>query len=511
MFDSLSFPDKKAASDAIIRMLDILPSAGRATYYNKLSEQEQATGLIHQQVFDIDRGLYALAASLPGSLDYSRQLAITRLLDNPKNGAGLLTDEQEFHALEYLISRLPIQRILKLFVTLRKEKVSGRRIRRLILRTILNQPNLQWIAVKYRKKLRIALIHALQRKKASVIQDILYGCYVPINDRHYRFDGSHKASEIITDNLFRHADGSGDLTRRGEIMAFVSFVLGNPVDFGLYQKYDAANRDPLLLAALPPEVAQTKRANFHPNFTVAAVTDMTTTTATEKQKMRSRAMRENQGASKAEFDPMAMSVTELYVYLYEQRERNPGFVVTDEILSELLRKAWVAHRQIKPPPHIVVLLDQSHSMRGSAQQRWRPIAAGMAMKNALLPSFRFQLEAPYGGTAIARDLLRALTTHPDMVYIISDGYENQPAGRTAEVVAALRRIGNTTPIIQLTPVVSAEDDGVRPLSPDIPCISISSDPQSFLLGQLRSTLQLDFDTGVEMLMGIQRNLLVEVA
>ncbi len=75
-----------------------------------------------------------------------------------------------------------------------------------------------------------------------------------------------------------------------------------------------------------------------------------------------------------------------------------------------------------------------------------------------------RLVRPSGPTALARGLLNLAARAPDAIFVLSDGYENQPAGRFSEVLSALRALGFAAPVYHLSPVFAAEVKGVRALS-----------------------------------------------
>ena len=89
----------------------------------------------------------------------------------------------------------------------------------------------------------------------------------------------------------------------------------------------------------------------------------------------------------------------------------------------------------------------------------------------------------------------AIETKPDSVFIISDGYENAPAGRLAETVARLRQMGNDTPIYQLSPVMAAETYGTRNLTNDVPVLPINQ-TINIGMGMIKLMLGQDFVRGL---------------
>jgi hypothetical protein len=113
----------------------------------------------------------------------------------------------------------------------------------------------------------------------------------------------------------------------------------------------------------------------------------------------------------------------------------------------------------------------------------------------------FELVEPEGDTCLAGALVDLVRSGPDAVFVITDGYENAPAGRTDEVVHALRRLGVSTPIFQLSSVFAAESHSVRALGDRVPAMPVSG-PESLGLALLRAAIEADPERGVRVLLGM---------
>jgi hypothetical protein len=90
--------------------------------------------------------------------------------------------------------------------------------------------------------------------------------------------------------------------------------------------------------------------------------------------------------------------------------------------------------------------------------------------------------------------------------MITDGYENAPAGRVNEVVHAVRNMGISTPIYQVTSVIGAESSGVRKLSDKI-CPMPVSKPSGIGLSLVRAAIGNDLKNGIVGLLATARPLL----
>jgi hypothetical protein len=82
-----------------------------------------------------------------------------------------------------------------------------------------------------------------------------------------------------------------------------------------------------------------------------------------------------------------------------------------------------------------------------------------------------------GQTDLATPLLSALAWRPDLVVLISDGYENDPPGAVSELVRVFRaRLdpGGKTSIVHASPVFDAEHYGPRQVAPHVPTVGLRS-------------------------------------
>lgn len=528
-------PNKRKEVGALLAAyLDTLAVAqNRATFYNTQDEARRSTDAIHQAVYALNRGLYLAMTLLPGTQDFAMQQAILRALaDSRYNGHSVLTPELEALVLGRLAAALPVQRQLKMFVavptaeerkidslfSLKANKVNNARSRKLILRTILGHDNLAWIVVKYHNKVRDALSHAWGVKKTGVIRAILAKPTWAEHERTFmrknvaRFFPAGETGAVHSNLRFEAVSfvlGNEGYFVEHEPVGEISFatVTGwRPFATEILRAYIDAPHNFEALSKLPPEVAEGFRAKYHPGRTVAAVLEVTKDKATAKQGMRMQAAAQKRGVTLT-FNPEAMSAAELYVYAYERG-------LSSEILETLRRKA---EKQAEGWPmsyeRVGVVVDASYGMRGDETQKWRPIAAALAVRDVLLATGRAGmtyfaggkhgagLMMPEGATDLAPALLDALEDNNDAVYIISDGYENAPAGRVAEVMALVRQAGITTPVFQVNPVFGAESFGARELAPNlVPVMALQNPVASTLAAAKQALLSGDLETGVRHLL-----------
>jgi len=202
-------------------------------------------------LFALDRGIYTAALLLPGLTDFSRQIGAVRLLRTAQ-ADGLLSPEQEGAAVRGLLRLLPPQRMLKMFGMLRVERINNARTRRLILTTLLGADNLEFWAVKYRRKLATALIHAWGRRTASILRAVL----AKAGD-----DRTEKERQILQRHLHRFGRG----VDRDRVEQCVRFILGDEDGLTLRRlaAYRDAKRDLATGRVLPFETLEGLRGRFH--------------------------------------------------------------------------------------------------------------------------------------------------------------------------------------------------------------------------------------------------------
>lgn len=157
--------------------------------------------------------------------------------------------------------------------------------------------------------------------------------------------------------------------------------------------------------------------------------------------------------------------------LEPQRERPPVVTVTNrgDIAATLVHVyRGGADAELRPAlagyvaeatrglPHldatVALVLDTSESMRGYGDREWALLSQAQALRMVLgevcerLTVIEIG-DDQAGATDLATGLLDALDTAPDLVAIVTDGYENRFPGDLARVVATLPTIGISTPIV----------------------------------------------------------------
>lgn len=511
--------DIAAAKDAgrkVVAFLDVATTSfGRATAYNTRMEQQEVELKVHDDLMGASRDVYSILMGLDGLTDRARQIGLKKLLSTHREKDEFLSGDIEREILYVLLQELPPQRMLKLLDALRIgneelgiKKANNARARKLILRTLLGSQRLPFWSVKYRTKVAGALTHAWGKRLASIIRSILSKA------PETRLA---KENEILTDNVAKYVTKDKDAGRIGVALQSVGFVFGvrDRLTYPIFRAFIDAKTDLAKGAKLPPEVLEGLRGTYHKNTPKEKVLELTKDDMTSGQKVavQKRAKEAGVEIKLEQADLLAQDAVKLYIYAFETG-------MTSEISEALAQKGARAAKQF-PAKYgsVAIIVDASESMAGDKTQKLRPMAATLALRDMLVktaekslvlyaggtpegPANAPNLVRPSGDTSLADALVDALCTNPDAVFVLSDGYENTPAGRFAEVVDQARELGLTTPIYHLNPVMAAEAKGVRQLAegkvPTLP----ARDATSLGPGMIRGLIEADPVKGINTLIGM---------
>jgi hypothetical protein len=509
----------------VLSFLDVCTTSyGRSTHYNTREQQASAEIHAHAELFRRCRDLYETLLLLPGTTDHSRQLGISTLLANPRGADVFLDPKIERRILELFVQEMPPQRLLKMFDALRGrgghfgiKRSNNARTRKLILKTILNSPRLELWVVKYREKVKGALVHAWGQKLASFIGEAVK-----------QYPKLSKMSKIesgaLRDHVFRYVTGDTEgrkfrvLDKRSRVCQCLAFLFGKRVFYKEMRMLNAfvdARKDLQAGSILPTAVLEGIRSIYHkstkPGDIIGIKAKSKTMTTHEKRVVQKRAAAAGVDVEMRVDD---YSSVELYIHAFENG--------MDGIIQEALtRKAKITASTLPfSYKRIGILLDASKSMEGSREQPLRPMAVALSLRDALVASANYALVSvcggtkceedkatltrPKGSTGLAERLLFLMMDEPEAIFIISDGYENAPAGRTGDVLRLAREYGNDTPIIHFNPVFAAETGAVRSLCDGVDKVVTMPVKSPELIGTtvVRGLIESDPRQGIENLIRI---------
>lgn len=419
---------------------------GQREFYSTAENQRVSVAFLHEYILGNYRRLYARTLAA-GVNDFNTAQIVFNLLSSGKHTpAEYRTEENAL--LTAAFRRLPPQRAWKLVSRLRSERVNNRRTRALLREFVVGHPDLTFHAVKYRRHVRSAAIHA-RVPLAGELPDFL-------------FDGQVKVFQTPLLEHFRQARYSAEAVYK--------------LPFTVAQGLAAKHR-------ITPEVFLKR---IEPQLT-------------ERERLRLQ----QQSGGKVELHPERLPLTALASYVLslpvpERLERR-------EELQSWLNAA--AERVLRrngglplPAGKVAAVLDNSYSATGSREKRSRPLvvafAVGELLRRAAAPgefaafwthptadalSVRAQ-----GQTNLTERLLDALDWGAKTVIVVSDGVENDPPNTFHAALLAAKRLRPELTLLHFNPVFDAEMLTVQSLSPHAPAVGLrDADDLSTALGFAR--------------------------
>jgi hypothetical protein len=436
-----SVEERVAREDLVMFINACFACTGQREFYGGASGQKVSIRFLHLYILGNYRRLYARTLSA-GINHFNQGQIVLNLLATGRDTRP--ADREEENALiTATLAALPVQRVYRIFEALRDQRVNNRRTRAVIRSYISTRDQIIFDAVKYRTRVRIAVTHA-----------------------HLQFDSG--AGPEVGHFLFHGWKNQKFETK-------------------LFEDYRQAHYSQKAVYRLPYTVAEGLAAKHgipRDEFLAGIAERMS---ANEKL----RAMKQTRAAGvDLNIDLGRAAITRLAIYIAslspaERSER-------EEELHEALNRsaARVIRRTPRKLGRVCAVLDRSHSSSGSSDKRKRPFALALAASYLLrhaadeyralwTPSLIGSEVSthPRGQSDIAHPLLEALRFQPDLVVIVSDGYENSPPGAATQLVRAFRRCvpgGEEVSIVHLNPVFDSESYAPKALGPDLPTVGIRS-------------------------------------
>ncbi|MFB2974415.1 VWA domain-containing protein [Aerosakkonema sp. BLCC-F183] len=356
---------------------------------------------LHSSAYQNNAELYALMGVAKGVLPQGRDRILFQVLRTSRIG---MTPEIR-HTLDritnLLLSVLHPDKVLTVFLALRRVRANHKHTAKAILNYILNHPDLEDMANCRRRTLEDCLSHAMGKNVARACAKMLSNPAVA--DQQYlrrhllRFARDPEKVKTIFPVLYKQGTrqtGSGQYK-----LAHTQFL----------EKFDRQEER-------PKTITPTNRGDI--------------------------------------------SATLIHLY-------RGG--ISAELQQALERYVEDAAKKL-PRFHgkLALVLDASASTKGYGDREYCGISQSVAFQLVLekcCPNLQIfavgnsgQIPIPKGNTDIALALLDALETQPDLVAIVSDGYENIYPGDLARLVATLPQLGIHTPVVFCHSKFTGSDD-----------------------------------------------------
>lgn len=371
---------------------------------------------VHDAAYRDDPERYALACLADDVLVEQRARVLFQLLRRSRKGLSGEVRKTLERVTAYLLSVLSPDRVLTVFLAVRRSRANHKHTQRAILRYLLDHPRLEDMARRRRPAVREGLEHALARDTARGCAKAAAGrepgeAYL---ERHLlRFTNEPERAKRVVRFLFRDAEA---LTPRGKP----------------YRKLHPA------FAPGPREERKRPRTVTPTNRGDVAATLVHIYRGGSNPELGEALKRYTQEAASRlpRFDGRVALVLDASESTRGYGEREYCCISQSVALVKVMEKCCAD-----------VLVYQVGGATGSPP-------------------------APQGATDLASALLDALEASPALVAILSDGYENRLDGELAGLVDSLPGAGVRTPVVFCHSLFTDQDDlELRQPAPVLPSLS----------------------------------------
>lgn len=407
---------------------------GQTEFYGDGHGQWVAIEFLHRYILGNYRRLYA--RTLAAGINHFNQAQILVNLLAAGAPAEKTQRAEEGQLIQAALRRLPAPRALRALATLRDRGVNNRRARAVVRDYLASRPDPAFDAVKYRGKVRSLAVHHHLRFEDERARFLFRGWL----ERHYdtalfeRFRQAHYAADAIYDLPYTVAEG-------------LAAKHGVPRDRFLERIQGQMTRAEQLRIE-----ASAKGAGLRYDADLSRV-------------------------------PLSKLATYLLGLAPAEREaqRDRLESALGAAVQETLRRA---PRRLG---RVAAVLDRSFSASGSSEKRRRPLAVALAVSRLLAAASREYrafwttpvddelLVTPRGQTDLAGPLLAAMREEPELIVIVSDGFDNAPPFGATELTRVFReRLDpeHRTSIVHVNPVFDAESFAPKSIGPHVPTVGL---------------------------------------
>lgn len=480
--------ERVAREDLVLFINACFACTGQSEFYGDAAGQGISIRFLHEYILGNYRRLYARTLAA-GINHYNRALIVKNLLAAGAPAEPAERVEEGELILATLLA-LPAPRAYQLLREVRSRRVNNRRTRAVIREFLGRRPDRAFDAVKYRVHVRAVAAHAHLRLPGEVGRFVFEGVsrkgayatplFESFRRAHYSQESLYELPYTIAVGLAKKHGVPQDkfLTRIAPRMTFLerltlqgaaeraeaapiaidltrapltklcSYLLSLPED-------ERRARQPELLAALRGAAERALRRTPLRLGRVAAVLDRSYSTSGSSEKRRR---------------PLAVALA----------------------VSQLLRAAsrqytavWTTPLPEPAQASAAAVTERSRlPAEGVAEPAQAPVAEATTLARAPVDAAAELLVSPRGPTRLAAPLLDALGHAPEVVIIVSDGYENDPPGMASELIRLYRAHldpQRRVSFVHVNPVFDSERFAPRGLGDALPTIGLR-DAEDLLTG-----------------------------
>jgi hypothetical protein len=446
---SLSIKQRIECEDLVIFINACFACTRQQEFYSDSHNQAYSIEFLHEYILGNYRRLYA--RTLAAGINHFNQAQI--IVNLLKAGSPVSAEDraEEGALIAMSLQALPTNRAYQVLKKLQQQRVNNRRTRAIIRQFLNRRKDLVFEAVKYRRKFRSAVVHA----------------HLKLTEEFGSFLFALQKQQHFSTPLF-------ETVRKAHYSQEAIYQLPYTVAEGLAVKHK-----------IPRE-----------RFLAQIEKQMTVGEKFRLQKTAEKTKKLNLDLDISKIAPtrLALYILSLPISIRRKRYQELHQAMTDSTWRTLQRIPMKLGK-------VAAVLDNSYSMSGSSEKKRRPLGVALAASyllraaSQIYQAFWIQ-KAPTellvqvrGQTPLGKRLLDALAWQPDLVIIISDGFENDPPLGAAEVARVYRQKidpNYRTEIIHTNPVFDAKNYAPRTIGEAIPTVGLrDAEDLSTMLGFAR--------------------------
>lgn len=458
----------------------------KSTFYNSREEVIAKGKESHAALMAEDRTLYTYLLFFPNATYYAKSLIIQNLLGDSINKHPELTTadpkllEIEDALIHNALMNENITHALKMLTTLKEARINNSRTSKVILRFLFDRGNLDRIVIKYKKKVKELLIHAIgQGNMHAIARGDSKG--TKVFQKQIAVYGNPFAQEVIGFLAGKNTNyQSANLQAYDKVRAL--FLNGQI-------SYSNAIEE---LKQLPLEVLEGFNSGAKTKLMIEYLLQNANLSEKQKVQVQKRVDKINkENVDKpivkvvVEVDYTKQDVFDLYRLLYSGKE----FEVEERlaILHAINEKnkefKQIVREKFDLGSDYGVIVDASGSHAGSKETRLNAFLKNHIMSEAFVDDLRSNLITvggsvengllhPEGHTDLASALLLAAEKGFKTVVLFSDGFEN--VNSFDSVHKALAQIGLDIKVLHFNPVFSPKNFSFKTVGDNVATIPYAS-------------------------------------
>jgi len=470
----------------------MLQYAPKGAYYEEKDQQFKAVKNMWDGLFDYDRALFALISILNGT-GFSKGAMTHKLLSNPVkttlDGRDLavpdgLGSDFESKIITFNLCKLAdkqmaraLRNLLMLAGGELHSRVNNSRTRKVILEFIFNRDcrELDSLAINFKTKLAKLVRHSLGKQD---LFKVLNGNMELFSKKIGRYN--HLAFPVLCHLFNQIPIGLGSI--RGHFPKIDDYWKAkSAAQLGNIEEFEK------LIIKLPWRVAMGFRNSYKLDLDKSKI--MGEAKMSNKEELVMEAAVKRSGAKARKVNYKAQDIYDLMKAFYF-KFANEDIENVDEI-GDVIDEKTAKMSKLNFGDGCAVVLDASHSMRGSEKRPMHPFLTSLCIVAAIeniesiftiggkwqsLEGTNKRVIWPSGASPLWRGLVDAVLSDAKNIILISDGYENSIKGMFNTVYKHFKNTGHEFNLIHINPVFSAESKSgtARSLAEDVKPMPITS-------------------------------------